>query len=346
MQLRLSEMAARLGVSLESDKDPMISGVGSVRSASEGEMAYVAQARYAVDAAASRASALLVPADWDKPVPMPVLRVAKPESAFTEVAGWFAPVTTRPVAGIHPSAVIDASATIGPDVHIGPLVVIGPGVHIGARSVLHAHVVLAEGVHIGEDSVLYPHVTVREHVRIGSRVIVHNGAVIGSDGFGYKPDPARGWVKIPQIGIVVVGDDVEIGANVTIDRARFGRTVVGRGVKIDNLVQVAHNVVIGDHSALAAQTGIAGSAILGARVQCAGQSGVVGHITVGEGTVIGAKTAVTKDTPPGQYVVGFPAVPQKEFAASHAHVARLPELKKRVAELEKRLAELERRSGA
>ena len=343
MEFRLSEIARRLGASSPDGADVLIRGVAGVRAAGPDELAYVAQARYAGDAAGSRAAALIVGLDWDRPLPMPLVRVAKPEQAFAEVARWFAPATERPAPGIHPTAVIDPTATLGEGVHVGPHVVIGPRALIGARCILMAQVVIGEGVQMGEDCCFYPLASVREHVRIGSRVIVHNGAVIGSDGFGYHPDPARGWMKIPQIGIVVVGDDVEIGANVTIDRARFGKTVIGRGVKIDNLVQIAHNVIIGDHTAIAAQAGIAGSTMIGSRVQLAGQSGIAGHISVGDGAIVGAQGGVTKDVDPGAYVTGYPAAPHKEAALTHAHVARLPELKKRVAALEKRLAALEQK---
>lgn len=341
MELSLSQIASRLGVAVEGRDSVVIRGVAGVRAAAADELAFVSQVRYAADAATSGAGALLVGLDWTTPLPMPILRVAKPEAAFAEAARWFAPATPAPVPGVHASAVVDPSAVLGPGVSVGANAVIGAGARVGARTVIHAGVVLGLGVELGDDCLLHSLSSVREHCRLGHRVILHNGAVIGSDGFGYQPDPARGWVKIPQIGIVVVGDDVEIGANTTVDRARFGRTVIGRGVKIDNLVQVAHNVIIGDHTAIAAQVGIAGSTIIGQRVQLAGQAGVTGHVIVGDGAIVGGGAAVTKDVPPGIYVTGYPAAPHKEAALTHAHVARLPELKKRVAVLEKRLAALE-----
>lgn len=342
MEFTLSQIAARLGASVEGSGDPIIRGVAGVRAAAGDELAFVSQARYANDAARSGAGALLVAPDWNLPLPMPFLRVAKPESAFGEVARWFAPPTTAPAPGLHPTAVIDSTAVLGEGVSIGPHVVIGAQVRVGARTVLGAGVVIAHGVEIGEDCLFYPLSSVREHCRIGNRVIVHNGAVIGSDGFGYYPDRTRGWVKIPQIGIVVIGDDVELGANVTVDRARFGRTVIGRGVKVDNLCQIAHNVIIGDHTAMAAQTGIAGSTMVGQRCQLAGQSGVAGHVRVGDDVIVGAQSGVIRDTPSGSHVLGMPARPHREAAASFAHVARLSEFKQRMVELEKRLAELER----
>jgi UDP-3-O-[3-hydroxymyristoyl] glucosamine N-acyltransferase len=345
VEFTLSQIAARLGASVEGGADPVIRGVAGVRAAAADEVAFVSQARYANDAARSGAGALLVGLDWATPLPMPFLRVAKPEAAFGEVARWFAPPTTAPAPGLHPTAVIDSTAVLGEGVSIGPHVVIGAQARVGARTVLGAGVVIAQGVEIGEDCLFHPLSSVREHCRIGNRVIVHNGAVIGSDGFGYYPDRTRGWVKIPQIGIVVIGDDVELGANVTVDRARFGRTIIGRGVKVDNLCQLAHNVIIGDHTAMAAQTGIAGSTIVGQRCQFAGQSGVAGHVRVGDDVVVGAQSAVIRDTQSGSRVFGTPARPQKEAAISFANVARLPELKQRIVELEKRLAALERASA-
>lgn len=342
MELSISQIASRLGVAVEGPGEAVIRGVAGVRAAAADELSFVSQLRYAADAATSGAGALLVGLDWTSPLPMPVLRVAKPEESFAKVANWFAPPTPKPPPGVHPSAVLDPTVVLGPDVSVGPNVVIGADARVGARTVLHAGVVLGPGVELGEDCLLHPLSSVREHCRLGHRVILHNGAVIGSDGFGYHPDPARGWMKIPQIGIVVVGDDVEIGANTTVDRARFGRTVIGRGVKIDNLCQVAHNVILGDHTALAAQVGIAGSTIVGQRVQMAGQAGVAGHLTIGDGAIVGGRAAVTKDVSAGLYVTGYPAAPHKESALQHAHLARLPELKKRVAEMERRLAALEK----
>ena len=343
MEIRLADLAERIGAALEGDGGMAITGVAGVRDAGPGEIAFVSQARYAADAAACRASALIVARDWSQPLPMALLRVEKPEAAFAQVARLFAPVTRPPAPGVHPLAVVDPSAVLGAQVSVGPHCVIEAGCRVGDRTALHPGVCLAQGASVGADCVLHAHVSVREHCRLGDRVIVHDGSVIGSDGFGYAVQPDGSRIKQPQIGIVVVGDDVEIGANVTIDRARFGKTRIGRGVKIDNLVQIAHNVVIGDHAVIVAQVGIAGSTIVGDKAVLAGQSGVAGPLTIGAGAVVGGQAGVTKNVPPGAYVSGFPAAPHKEAALLHAHVARLPELKARVVELEKRLAELERR---
>ena len=200
---------------------------------------------------------------------------------------------------------------------------------------------MGHGAKLGRDCLLYPLASIRERCVLGDRVILHNGAVIGSDGFGYTVDAQGVRTKIPQTGIVVLEDDVEIGANATIDRARFGETRVGKGTKVDNLVQIAHNCVIGDHSVLCSQVGLAGTTTLGRHVICAGQAGLAGHLTIGDGAVIGAQAGVPKDLPGGQMYLGAPAVPRLEFGKSLAHVASLPKLKDKLKELEKRLAGVE-----
>jgi UDP-3-O-[3-hydroxymyristoyl] glucosamine N-acyltransferase len=211
---------------------------------------------------------------------------------------------------------------------------------VGDRTVIGAGCYVGHGARIGADCRFYANVSIREGTITGDRVTVHNGAVIGSDGFGYVQEAGE-WKKIPQIGIVEIGNDVEIGANVAIDRARFGKTVVGNGVKIDNLVQVAHNVIIGDNTAMAAQVGISGSSTIGKNVMLGGQAGLAGHIKVGDNSVVGAQAGVTKDVPPAVFVSGYPAMPHIKSQKAHAHVMRLPALRKRVKELEQRIVELE-----
>jgi UDP-3-O-[3-hydroxymyristoyl] glucosamine N-acyltransferase len=203
-----------------------------------------------------------------------------------------------------------------------------------------AHVYIGHGTRIGAQCRLYPFASVREYCVVGNRCILHNGSVIGSDGFGYAPDPT-GWKKIAQIGVVELGDEVEIGANTTIDRARFGKTLIGTGVKIDNLVQIAHNVKVGAHTAMAAQVGVSGSTTVGRHCMLAGQVGVAGHLTIGDQCLILAQAGVTKDVPSGSTLYGTPAMPADKARKAHAHMMRIPDLKERVAELEKRIAELE-----
>jgi len=343
--MTVGEIASRVGGELVGDASVAIHGVAGIRYAGPGEIAYVSQARYAGDADTTHAAALVVGRDWVKPLPIPVIKVEKPEDVFSSVAQLFAPPPVAYPPGIHPSAVIAPDACIGQDVHIGPFCMIGAGASVGDRSVLVGHNVIGPHAVLGADSLLYPLASLREHVRIGDRFIAHNGAVIGSDGFGYHADAKGVRTKIPQIGTVEIGHDVEIGANSAVDRARFGKTTIGNGVKIDNLVQVGHNVFIGDHAVLVAQVGIAGSAMVGNHAILAGQAGVAGHITIGPHAVIGAQSGVTKDIAPKSFSLGFPAIPQKEFAQNQANVNRLPELKKKMAALEARIKALESGTG-
>lgn len=346
MKLTAAELARKLGSSVEGDGAVEVRGVAGVREAREGDVTFMANPRYAADVASTKASVVIVGRDWSKPCSAPaVIRADDPDKAFAQIAMWFAPPPVVPVPGVHPTAVVAGNVQLGEGVSIGPHCVLEPGVRVGARTVIYAGCYLGHGVTVGDDGKLYPLVSVREHCVIGHRVIVHNGTVIGSDGFGYTVDKQGVRHKIPQIGIVVIGDDVEIGANVTIDRARFGKTRIGNGVKIDNLVQVAHNVSIGDHAVVVAQVGIAGSAEIGSHTILAGQAGVAGHIVVGDGCVVGGQSAVTKDVPPKTYVSGYPAMPHDKATRLHAHMMRLPELKKRVAELAARLEALEKKTG-
>jgi len=345
VQQSVEELAKRVGGALEGDGAAIISGVAGVRDAAPGDIAFVSQSRYAEDAASTKATALIVARDWKDPTPAAIIRVDKPEAAFTEVAKLFAPPPVVPVIGTHPSAVVAKDVKLGKDVSIGACCVVEPGVVIGDRTVIYGGCYVGHGVKIGADCIFYPHVSLRAHGRIGDRVIIHDCSVVGSDGFGYDVDQQGVRTKIPQIGIVVIDDDVEIGSNVSIDRARFGRTRIGKGVKIDNLVQVGHNVNIGDHSVVVSQVGISGSTMIGHHVILAGQAGIAGHLVIGAGAVVGGQSAVTKDVPPGIYVSGYPAAPHRESAEMRANVHRLPQLKKRVAELEKRIAELEQRDS-
>ncbi len=344
MTLTVAEIARRLKGSLEGNGAVEITGLAGIREAQPGQLTFLAAPRYTAAAAATRAGAVIVGADWRRPCPAALIRVKNPEQAFAEAAAWFAPPEITFPPGIHPTAVIAADARLGRDAHIGPHCVVESGAVIGDRCVLVAACYVGPGASLGNDSRLYPHVSLREYVRIGARAIFHNGVVIGSDGFGYVQDGAARR-KIPQTGIVVVGDDVEIGANTTIDRARFGQTRIGNGVKIDNLVQIAHNVVIGDHSVVVAQVGISGSTSIGERTILAGQVGIAGHLVIGSDVVVGAQSGITKDIPAGAFVLGSPAYPREKTAKLFALIAALPELKARIEALEKRLAQREPPSG-
>ena len=343
MRVTVAQIAEALQGTVEGDGSAEIAGLAGLTEAGAGDLAFLANPRYASAVAETAATAVLVGSDWRGDTRATLIRVSRPDEAFARVPpllGW------RPVApppGVHPAAVVHESATLGREVAVGPFTVIEPGVRVGDRTIVGAGCYLGHDTVIGRDCRLYPHVSAREGARIGDRVIIHNGAVIGSDGFGYYREGGA-WRKIPQVGVVEIGDDVEIGANVTIDRARFGRTVIGNGVKIDNLVQIAHNVRIGDHTAMAAQVGISGSVIVGRGVQLGGQAGLGGHVTVGDGAVVGAQSGVTKDVAAMSAVSGYPAMPHDKARKMHAHLMRLPELKEKVAQMEKRISELESRA--
>jgi UDP-3-O-[3-hydroxymyristoyl] glucosamine N-acyltransferase len=269
--------------------------------------------------------------------------VANPKYAFARLVQQFfvAPYKAR---GIAPQVVQGIGAQIGPDVSIWPFVTLGDRVRIGARVTLYPGVFIGDDSVVEDDSLLYPNVTVQERCTIGKRVIIHSGTVIGSDGFGYVQQEGRHH-KIPQIGTVVIEDDVELGANVTVDRATFGRTVIKRGAKVDNLVQIAHNVVIGSNCILVAQAGISGSTALGKNVVLAGQVGVAGHLTLGDNVMVGAQAGVTKSVPAGARLWGTPARPLARVKRVHAVLQRLPELYQKVEELEKLLKKKRSRRG-
>jgi UDP-3-O-[3-hydroxymyristoyl] glucosamine N-acyltransferase len=332
------EIATMVRGVVEGDPSVILRGLAGLAEANEGDLSFLANPRYARLVADTRASAVIVGLDWHGEARCTLIRTRNPDAAFATAAGLLVPPAPRPGPGVHPSAVVATDALLGRDVAVGPLCVIGAGAGIGDGTVLMGLCSIGAGVVIGRDCLLYPHSSVRERCRLGDRVILHNGAVIGSDGFGYVKEDGR-WRKIPQVGTVEVGNDVEIGANTTVDRARFGKTVIGAGVKLDNLIQVAHNCVIGEHTAVAAQVGISGSTSIGSNVQIGGQAGTVGHIHVGDGSIVGARAGVTRDIPPGSFVSGFPAVPHGKEKKVRAMLARLPELRERVARIERKLNE-------
>ncbi len=333
-----AEIDASTGSSGASDVSARpIDGPATLRDATPRELSFLGNPRYRSELATTRAAAVLVSrTERRERADLVFLRCADPNAAFTRVVQAFAPAPARPAPGVHPSAVVDPSAELGEHVSIGPHAFVGAGARVGAQSIVHAQVCIGAGVRVGESCELHPGVVLYERVELGSRVIVHAGSVLGSDGFGYEPT-REGWRKIPQCGTVIVEDDVEIGANVCIDRARFGSTRIGRGVKIDNLVHLAHNVVIGDGALIIAQVGIAGSTRIGARAVLAGQAGLNGHIEIGERARIGAQAGVFGDVPAGADVIGWPARPRIAALRQTALVERLPEIYARLRELEEKL---------
>jgi UDP-3-O-[3-hydroxymyristoyl] glucosamine N-acyltransferase len=310
-----------------------VSGPASLADAVDGEIAFFGHPRYAADLRTTKATAVLVPRDFQGETAAVCIRVDNPSSAFTRITAEFLPAPASAPAGIHPGATVAPGAEISADASVQAQAVIEEGAVIGPRSIIGAGSFVGRGARIGADCHLHPRVVVREDCLIGDRVILHSGAVIGADGFGYDTRDGRHH-KIAQSGHVVVGDDVEIGANTTIDRARFGRTVIGEGTKIDNLVMIAHNVIIGRHCIICAQVGISGSTQIGDYVILAGQAGIVGHIKIGDGTIIGAQSGVSNDVEPGSRLVGSPPRPIGEWKRAVVRIDRLGELYERVKRLE------------
>jgi UDP-3-O-[3-hydroxymyristoyl] glucosamine N-acyltransferase len=335
--MKLSKIAEQLGAMLEGDGETEISGVAGLKEAAKGDLSFVANPKYAAQVAATRASAVIVPADWDRDAPCSLLKVENSDQAFADAAELFYEPVPAPAPGIHPTAVVADSAQLGENVSIGAHSVIEGGVVIGANTVIQSNCVIAYKTVIGSDCLFYPLVSTREFTEIGDRVIIHNGTVVGSDGFGYAVQEDGSRTKIAQIGKVVIGDDVELGANVCIDRARFGKTRIGKGTKIDNLVQIAHNVVIGEHSVMCGQSGISGSTTIGSRVILAGQAGLAGHLEVGDGAIVGAQAGVMKDVAPKDFVMGSPAMNHLQAKKMIANMVTLPKLKDKVKQLESQL---------
>jgi len=334
--LKLAEVAARLGCTLRGDGSVDVSRVRGVEDAQRGDLTFVANPKYMGKLAATRASAVILAPDVD--CTLPSLLTPNPYLVFARAVSLLHE-PPRPAAGVHPTAQVDPTARVADGVHVGAYAVVGPRTQIGARSVIRPHVVLYEDVLVGEDCVLHSGVQVREGCRLGNRVVVQNGAIVGADGFGFAKDENDRYHKIPQVGIVVVEDDVEIGALTAIDRSALGETRIGRGTKLDNLVQVGHSVSIGEDTVVAGQVGIAGSTRVGNRVTLAGQVGVVGHLEIGDGAIVTAQTGVPGSVAPGAVISGSPALDNRSWLKSIAIFAKLPELQRRVRELERALAE-------
>ncbi len=345
--MKLRDIADRLQCSLEGDGDVDIVRVAAVHKAGPGDLTFVASARYLSKLATTRASAVIMgPTKGDAPqVSCPVLHTDDPYSTLAHAVTLFAPAA-HATGGIDALSAIASDARIAGDVSIGPFVTVGAGAAIGARTVVHPNVVIGAGARIGADCILHAHTSIRDRVVLGDRVTLHDGVVVGSDGYGFARQKDGTHLKIPQHGDVVIEDDVEIGANSTIDRPALGETRIGAGTKIDNLVHVGHGVAIGRRVLLAAQVGIAGSTIVGDDVMMAGQTGVTGHITVGDKVVVGAKSAVLHSVDAGAFVTGSPAFAHGGWRKASVVFRHLPSMKKRLEELEQRIVELEEKLAA
>lgn len=331
--LTISQIAEKVEGEVRGDGSILIRGIAPADSAEEGDLTFAEKKSYLGTAELGRASGVLVPADFESTVKS-LIRVKNPRVAIAKILPLFFPQES-PAEGIHPSAVIDPSAKIDATATVGPHCVVGAGASLGARSVLAGNNHVGRECTLGEDVFLHPGVVIYARSRIGNRVAIHAGTVIGSDGYGYVFDRGR-HLKMMHVGNVVIGDDVEIGANAAIDRGALGSTVIGPGSKIDNLVHIAHNVAIGSHCLIMGQVGFAGSTRLGDYVVIASQSGIAGHLKIGNQVTIGAKSGVMRDIPEGETVLGYPAAPDRQAKRQWVAVAKLPEMARRVKALEAR----------
>ncbi len=339
MNKTLREIADFVGGVVKGDGAVVIGGLSGIKEASAGDLTFLANAKYLPLLEKTRASAVLVSSGVDTGS-LPCVVVENPSLSFSKIAEIFYESQGPVFKGIHPTAIIAGDVCLGQNVSVGPYAVIEPGAVILDNTRIYALSYIGPKARIGKDCLIYPNVTLCDRVVLGDRVIVHSGTVIGSDGFGFSNVQGIN-VKIPQIGIVEIEDDVEIGANVTIDRARFDKTVVGKGTKIDNLVQIAHNVRIGQNCLIVSQAGISGSTLLEDNVTLAGQAGLVGHITIGKNSVVAAKSGVPNSIPPDSVYWGFPAKPIAQAKKVNAMVQRLPHYVEIILDLKKRIAQLE-----
>lgn len=341
MTKTIREIAAFLRGELIGDGDVAVQGVNSIEEAKPGEIAFAGGTVSEEAVEGSGASCVVVPGSFKGKSAKPIIKVESPSIAFSRLVDLLMPERIPRPKGVHPTAIVGKKAALGKDVALGQYVVVEDGASIGDGSVIYPFCFIGKNSKIGAGCVIYPNVTIREEVAIGNKVTIHPGSVIGSDGFGYDTQRDGSHVKIPQIGTVVIEDDVEIGACATVDRARFAKTVIGKGSKIDNLVQIAHNVIIGPHCIVAAQTGISGSTTLGRNVVLGGQVGVADHLTLGDFVMAGAKTGISKSFPAKTTLFWYPAKPVEKARDIIGCVGLLPKLYERVRALEAKLKELE-----
>ena len=339
MSIKLSEIAAWIGAEIDGEASIEISGLAKIEEAQPGHLSFIANPKYAKYVETTNASAILVDKDFPESSKT-LLRIENPYFAFLQCAQRLYQQEPQIAKGVHDSAVIGDGAQLATDVAIGPFVFVGKNSRIGKGTVIFPGVFIGDNVEIGENCLVYANVSIRENCKIGNNCIVHLGAVIGSDGFGYAFQDGQ-YHKLPQMGIVVLEDDVEVGANTTIDRATMGETRISRGAKLDNLIQIAHNVQVGQHTAIAAQAGISGSTKIGKYVMVGGQVGMVGHVEIGDQAKLGAQAGVTKSVPQGEFYSGYPARPFRSEMREQASLGRLPELLRDYKKLKARVEALE-----
>lgn len=334
-KLTLKEISEFIKGQIVGDEETVITGICGIKEAGPGDITFLANPKYSSLMDSTGASAIIVSNDI-KVAPKPIIRTENPSLAFSKVVSLLFPQAIKHSKGIHPKAEISKTAKIGKDVGIGACAVVEDGARIGDKTIIYPGVYIGHNTKIGTGCLIYSNVSIRENITIGNNVIIHCGTVIGADGFGYATVSGVHH-KIPQVGTVVIEDDVEIGANVTVDRARFGKTIIGRGTKIDNLVQIAHNVSIGENSIIVAQAGISGSTSLGKNVTLAGQAGLVGHINIGDNVIIGAQSGVSNSIPANSVILGSPALPINKTKRIFVCMAKLPELFKMVRLIQKKV---------
>lgn len=338
MELTASQLAAMIGGEVEGNGDVTIGTFAKIEEGHQGALSFLANPKYTHFIYTTGSSVVLVRRDFvpEQPVKATLIRVDDPYATIAKLLEMVQEMTKVVKTGIEQPCFIAEGVEIPEDAYIGAFAYIGAGAVIGRGAKIYPQSYVGSKCHIGEDTILYPGVKIYDDCKVGNRCILHSGVVIGSDGFGFAP-VGDAYEKIPQTGNVVVEDDVEIGANTTVDRAMMGSTRIGKGVKLDNLIQIAHNCVVGDNTVMAAQVGVAGSAKIGKHCMVGGQAGFVGHINIADDTVIGAQSGVTRETRPGDRVIGSPAVDMGEFARSLVYVKRIPKIMEQIKDLQKKI---------